>query len=263
MTSISQLYKKPETRGEIKVNKSFMVPIEKLFMEDGFNVRDLDYEHAASIGQAYRAGDHVPPLVVQVQPNGTMKIIDGHHRYQAIIGLIETGVEFPRVQCESFSGAEADQLSYMIKSSQGRNLSAVERGMAYKRLESHGFTRDEISTKVGRSRNDITHHIDIADLPDETRRQIKNGEVSASLAHELHNSGGAEAVTKAVNGAKANGKAKATRKDTSLWKPAIGKNVVGRLAEARIEKYDDGVSLHVSPEDWKYIEDAISKLGIN
>jgi len=261
MTTISQLYKKPETRGEIKVNKSFMVPIEKLFIEDGFNVRDLDYEHAASIGQAYRAGDHVPPLVVQVQPDGRMKIIDGHHRYHAIVSLIETGLEFPRVQCESFNGAEAEQLSYMIKSSQGRNLSAVERGMAYKRLESHGFTRDEISTKVGRSRADIIHHIDIADLPNETRQQIKAGEVSASLAHELHNTGGAEAVTKAVNGAKANGKAKATRKDTSLWKPSIGKSVVVRLAEARIEKSDDGVSLNVSHDDWQFIKDAISKLG--
>ena len=47
MTSISQVYKKPETRGEIRVKKSFMVPIEKLFMEDGFNNRKFDNENAA------------------------------------------------------------------------------------------------------------------------------------------------------------------------------------------------------------------------
>jgi len=68
-------------------------------------------------------------------------------------------------------------------------------------------------------------------------------------------------VTKAVNGAKANGKTKATRKDTALWKPAIGKSVVSKLAEARVEEYFDGVSLHVSLDDWQFIQDAILKLG--
>lgn len=265
MTTISRLYKNKDTRGEIAVNKTYMVPVESLFIEDGFNVRELDQDHVSSICESYKRGDYIPPIVVEPQEDGMMKIIDGHHRYSAVKKAILEGVEIKRLQCEGFTGDKADQLAYMIKSSQGRNLSPIERGMAYKRFESHGFTRDEIADKVCRSRADIDHHINIAELPQDVKNQVASGEISASLALELCNKAGSEAVTQAVEKAKADGKKKATKKHTSLWKPKMGKEIVSFFSgiEAQKSTVDDSVDIRLSEYQWEKIQEALAALSDN
>lgn len=261
MTTISRLYKNKETRGEIAVNKSYMVPLDKLYIENGFNIREIDLSHVESICESYCAGDYIPPIVVEPGENGMMKIVDGHHRYNAAMMAVGRGVEIKRLQCESFTGDKAEQWAFMIKSSQSRNLNPVERGGAYKRFESHGFTRDEIAAKVGRSRGDVDHHIAIAEMPEQVKEQVKSGEISASLALELYNKSGSEAVAVAVDKAKSEGSKRATKKHTSLWKPRIGKESVTRLMSAQVvEESDSDVTLKVSTADWQYIQDAIEMI---
>jgi ParB family chromosome partitioning protein len=184
-TSVGQAYKTQRADLDIKVNKTFMVPIEHLRIEDGFNVRDLDQEHIEAMTQSYQDGRMMPALVIRTTQDG-FKVIDGHHRLSAakIAGV-------KRLECKEFTGTEAEQIAYMVSSSQGRDLKPIERARAYRRMLRLGMTKDEIG--------------------DDVLQAIDNGEVSPTeVRKEMRKSGGEaqgkimEAVKKArVEGGKA------------------------------------------------------------
>ncbi len=259
MTTLSKLYANPETRGSIVVNKSYMVPPSQIYIEPGFNIRPLRREHIDQFKAAYLAGDYVPPLVVQVMPDGRLKMIEGNHRITSIWELIEEGHDFRRVACENFAGNIGDQIAYMTKSSQGLNLTAVERGTAYQRLQAFGLTNDEIALKVGRSVQDVVYHLNVVALPETVKDRIQAGEISPALALELERKGGVESVEQAIATAKEKGKAKATPADANLWKPAIGKDIVTRMGNYQFTPLEDGsVNVTFSALDWEFIKDAIA-----
>ncbi|MEN4520292.1 glycoside hydrolase family protein [Pantoea agglomerans] len=148
MSSLLSLYKAKEKNGtETTVKKTFLVPLAELYVEPGYNVREIDQEHVAEFCDAFIAGEFVPPLAVQVTEQG-IKIIDGHHRYYGAKMASEVGHEIPRLECKDFSGSEADRIAFMVTSSQGKALSPLERAAAYQRLLNQGWTPAEIAKKV-------------------------------------------------------------------------------------------------------------------
>lgn len=201
-TSVGQAYKNQAAELDIKVNKTFMVPVEHLMIEDGFNVRDLDQEHIQAMAASYTEGRMMPALVIRTTKEG-FKVIDGHHRLSA---AIIAGVQ--RLECKEFSGTEAEQIAYMISSSQGRNLKPVERAHAYRRLMNLGMTRDEVAKSVSRSRGDIDNHLLMLEAGDDVIQAIKDGEVAATEVHREMRKSGADAtgnIMKAVKKARESG----------------------------------------------------------
>lgn len=201
-TSVGQAYKTHGADLDIKVNKTFMVPVEHLMIEDGFNVRDLDQEHIQAMAQSYSEGKMMPALVIRTTKTG-FKVIDGHHRLSAakIAGV-------HRLECKEFTGTEAEQIAFMISSSQGRNLKPVERAHAYRRLIGLGMTRDEVAKAVSRSRADVDNHLLMLEAGDDVIAAIKSGEVAATEVQREMRKSGAEAQGKimaAVSKAKESG----------------------------------------------------------
>lgn len=189
-TSVGQAYKNQGSDLDIKVNKTFMVPVEHLITEDGFNVRDLDQDHISAMAQAYQDGKMMPALVIRTTQSG-FKVIDGHHRLSAakIAGV-------RRLECKEFAGSEAEQIAFMISSSQGRNLKPIERAHAYRRLIGFGMTKDEIAKQVMRSRADIDNHLLLLEAGDDVIDAIKSGEVAATEVQREMRKSGAEAQDK-------------------------------------------------------------------
>ncbi|AUR86204.1 hypothetical protein NVP1083O_58 [Vibrio phage 1.083.O._10N.286.52.B9] len=185
--TIGSSYSKNKESG-IKATKTYNVPRDLLFVEAGFNVRDIDPEHVASIRSAYELGEYIPPLLVKDNGDGKFKVIDGHHRYYAGEGLIE------RFECKDFIGSDADQVAMMITSSQGRQLSTTERAKAYLRLHRHGFTYDEIAKKCGRSRADVNNHMNLATAPQEVFDHVQSGKISMNEANQIVSKKGDSAV---------------------------------------------------------------------
>lgn len=173
-TTVGQAYAKQGKELGIAVNKTFMVPIEHIFAESGFNVRDLDQEHIQSIADAYESGKMLPAIVVDTTSTG-FKIIDGHHRFEAakIAGV-------SRLECKQFVGSESEKIAFMVSSSQGRNLKPVERAMAYSRMTNLGMTKDEICKAVCRSPSDYDNHMLLLTAGDDVVEAVKSGEVKAS-----------------------------------------------------------------------------------
>jgi ParB family chromosome partitioning protein len=206
MASIGTVYSKQGKELDIKVNKTFLVPLEHIFIEEGFNIRELDSEHIDSISAAYSDGLPVPAIVVQTVGN-RFKVVDGAHRYTAalIAGVV-------RLECKEFSGNSQDMVALMVTSSQGRNLTPLERAKAYIRLKNFGMTADEIAIKVNRSRVDIDNHLILLSAPEDVKAAVKRGEMAYTMVvtQMRSKSGkGEEKLSKAVATAKKTGAKKA------------------------------------------------------
>lgn len=184
-TNLTQAYNK-EKDLDIKVNKTFFVPPKEIYIEEGFNVRDLDQDHIDSIAATYGRGDYVPALVVKATDKG-FKVIDGHHRYKAAVQA-----DVLRVECKDFKGNEADQVAFMITSSQGRNLAPMERALAYQRLTAQGWSEKEISEKVGRGLKNVKDHLMLLDASPQVQQAVKSGQLGFAAAVEELNRNGLE-----------------------------------------------------------------------
>jgi len=231
MSSLSLYYKGKEKNGtDTTVRKTFLVPLSELYVEPGYNVRDIDQQHVEEFRDAFIAGEFVPPLAVQVTGD-RVKIIDGHHRYHGALMATKAGHEIPRLECKDFTGTEADRIAFMVTSSQGKPLTALERAAAYQRLSNQGWSVSEIASKVKRSVADVDHHLQLLTCGDELITMVKTGEVAATTAVALAREHGANAgaiATEQMGKAKAAGKKKLSR---SAAIPLFSAAKARRLAE--------------------------------
>lgn len=244
-SNLTQAYNK-EKDLDIKVNKTFFVPPSNIFIEEGFNVRELDQDHIDSIAESYKRGVYVPAVVVKATADG-FKVIDGHHRYKAAIQA-----EVLRVECKDFKGSDADQIAFMITSSQGRNLAPMERALAYQRLVAQGWSEKEISEKVGRGLKNVKDHLMLLDASPQIQNAVKSGHLGfAAAVEELNRNGleGQEKIEQALeqaDGGKVtrttlqSGLTKAEYKEVMELLNSIGEEFLPeRLIELR-EKYNNG-----------------------
>ena len=212
MTSLGKIYSDKETRGGIVVNKGYQVPVDQLYLEPGYNIREADEQHVEYFAQCWESGQPIPALTVIPDAGGKrIKILDGQHRYLGALRAIERGVPIARIECKDFTGDEADKIAFMVSSSQGKQLDPLERAKAYVRLKGFGWTNEEIAKKVGRSVSDVQMHLSLGDVPDAIKQRINAGQISYANAVAVAREHGDDAVNvidAAVEEAKAQGKDK-------------------------------------------------------
>ncbi|OVZ98966.1 hypothetical protein CBW53_02880 [Yersinia frederiksenii] len=221
-----------QTGSGITTTKAYLVPYDELYIEDGYNIRDeIDDNQVEEIAQAYKDGEYVPPLVVEVMPDNRKKIIDGHHRYLAAGLAIERGLALLRLPCTDAPESEADKIVLMMKSSQGKNITALERAKGFVKLKKLGWTNEEIAQKFKRSISDIVLMFDLAECPDEIKVMVKDNTISYANAVELVRKHGVNAIEEAqsaLNIAKEAGKKKITK---SQLQPQYSAKKSRRLVE--------------------------------
>ncbi|QZB86658.1 DNA binding protein [Salmonella phage seszw] len=238
MKTLSKIYSDKETRNGIAVNKTYLVPVEQIYLEPGYNIREADEQHVEYFAQCWEG----------------IRILDGQHRYLGALRAIERGAPIVRIECKDFTGDEADKIAFMVSSSQGKQLDPFERAKAYTRLKGFGWTNEEIAKKVGRSVSDVQMHLSRGDVPAEVKARISAGQISYTNAVAVtreHGDDAVKVIDEAVEEAKAQGKDKVTAKvlKSKKIKP------VDRLIE--LLKPADHVILpagHVVAEDEEFIQ---------
>lgn len=263
MSSLSLLYKSKDKNGtETTVKKTFLVPLSELYVEPGFNVRDIDQAHVEEFRDAFIDGEYLPPLAVQVTEQG-VKIIDGHHRYYGAKLATEAGHEIPRLECKDFVGSEADRIAFMVTSSQGKPLAPLERAAAYQRLSNQGWESAEIAKKVKRSVADVEHHLALLEVGDGLLAMVKSGEVAPTTAVALSREHGVNASSVAAGQmvkAKAAGKTKLTRSDAiPLFSAVKARRLVELLCDSKITSVIDGKYLSITNDACEEIERIIAE----
>lgn len=255
MKTLSKIYSDKETRNGIAVNKTYLVPVEQIYLEPGYNIREANEQHVEYFAQCWESGQPIPALTVIPDADGKrIKILDGQHRYLGALRAIERGVPIARIECKDFTGDEADKIAFMVSSSQGKQLDPLERAKAYVRLKGFGWTNEEIAKKVGRSVSDVQMHLSLGDVPDAIKQCINAGQISYANAVAVAREHGDDAVNvidAAVEEAKAQGKDKVTAKTLKAKKV----KPIDRLIE--LLKPADHVIIpagHVVAEDEEFIQ---------
>ena len=220
INSLKTLNKQSE---QVSKTDLFLVEPHLLEEEAGFNVRGEfcdDYfnkpdvvEHIRRIADAYKRGDYVPPIIVQVR-EGRIIVRDGMHRRRALMLAITEGAEIKKVQVLEHKGDEAQQAILIATSNSGRPLTVLERAVIYGRLQGWGWAPAEIANKVGKTSVHVSQLLGLLDLPLAIKKMIQDETVSATYAAELYAKHGAAAIEmlqqvkdKATNGKKITAKA--------------------------------------------------------
>ncbi|HFT7668124.1 TPA: ParB/RepB/Spo0J family partition protein [Serratia marcescens] len=231
MATLSQRYAARESIGsDISTRKTFMVPLNEIYAEDGYNVRELNQAHVEEFRDAFIAGEYIPPLAVEVTEQG-VKVIDGHHRFHGALLASEAGHEVARLECKDFVGTEADKIAFMVTSSQGLALTPIERGAAYQRLVNQGWTNAEIAKKVKRSESDILQHLQLQECSPYIKSLVRAGSINYALAIQINREHGVYAdreVARLMKKAEGAGKTKITK---SVAQPQFSAKKARRLLE--------------------------------
>ena len=90
MKTLSKIYSDKETRNGIAVNKTYLVPVEQIYLEPGYNIREADEQHVEYFAQCWESGQPLPALTVIPDEKG-IRILDGQHRYLGALRAIERG----------------------------------------------------------------------------------------------------------------------------------------------------------------------------
>lgn len=167
----------------------------ELFIEDGFNVREIDENHVIGMAMALKNGQQLPPIevkLVEVLDTNTgekslkVKVIDGHHRTMAYLYAKDKfDVTFDKVPVLVFEGSDRDELIKMVVSTQNRKLTIVERAFAYARMDKQGMKKMEIAEAVNDTPSNVGSLIRLSTAPQALLDMITNKEIAISNVFAL------------------------------------------------------------------------------
>ena len=143
---------------------------------------DFDEESLRELADSISVHGVIQPLLVRPIADGAYQLVAGERRWRAsrMAGLSEVPVII-----REMTDSEMMQIS-MIENLQRANLTPVEEALGYKTLvDEYGFTQEEISKSVGKSRPVIANALRLLHLPQEVLDMLSNGEISTGHARAL------------------------------------------------------------------------------
>lgn len=194
---------KKHNEDAVKKTDLFQLDPRTIVEEPGFNVRDTfdpDYwnrpetiAHVRGFAESYKAGRHVPPMVVRVK-NGIPLLRAGAHRLRGLMLAIEEGAKIDFVPVFESKGDEIDETILIAKENGGQSLSALSLAVIYGRLDGWGWDKARIGSEFGKTGEHVRQTLKLLELPVAMKKLIADGTVSASYAVELYEEHGDKAV---------------------------------------------------------------------
>ena len=122
------------------------------------------------------------PLLVRPLLSGGYQIVAGERRWRA---SRMAGLTTVPALIKELTDSEVMQIA-LIENLQREDLKPLEEAQGYQALmEEFGFTQDEISKTVGKSRPAVTNALRLLNLPEDVRSMLERGEMTAGHARKL------------------------------------------------------------------------------
>jgi ParB/RepB/Spo0J family partition protein len=207
---------------------TFKVDPRVIEIQPGFN-RPISREHVEQLKTSIRNGATLPPIFVRVEP-GRIIMVDGEHRWIAVMELIADGMEIPFMSAIQFRGSDADAIAHLLTSAQGQAISPLDQGIQYLKLVRLHWDVKMIAARTGKSTTHIENCLTLAEANTDVQQAVRNGEVASSLAVDLVKEHGPEAgkvIQTELVKAKDSGKTKVTR--ASVQGRAVPRKLVDRV----------------------------------
>lgn len=199
MTTFVSLKAAAETKaGGVAKQTSFRVDPRIVEVEPGFN-RPIDRANIDQFKIAIKGGAVIPDIFVRVD-NGRIIMVDGEHRLIAVKELIDEGLEIDSMSATQFRGNDADRITHLLTSAQGKGLLPLEAGLQYKKLINLGWSNQKIHERTGMSVQHIAGCVELAESNSDVHAAIRSGDISSTEARKVvkeHGSKAGEVIAKA------------------------------------------------------------------
>ena len=164
-------------KNDVMIIKTSLIEPRKDQPRKNFNREQLQ-ELAASISEH----GIIQPIIVVKGENGYYNIIAGERRWRAckIAGI----TEIPAI-VRDYSKEQIDEIS-LVENLQREDLNPIEEALGYRTLmDRYGFTQEQVSEKVGKSRSNTANMLRLLSLETEIKDELVSGRLSMGHARAL------------------------------------------------------------------------------
>ena len=143
--------------------------------------KTFNQEALAELAESIKAYGVFQPIIVKKSIKG-YDLIAGERRVKA---SRLAGLETIPAIIKDFSDELMREIA-LLENLQRENLTAIELAWAYKGIiDSLHITQEELATKIGKSRSNVTNTLGLLRLPDKVQNMILEGKLSMGHAREL------------------------------------------------------------------------------
>lgn len=255
----------------------------KIKIKDGWNSREANdpanANHVAELAASIKEIGVKRPLVCFSEGDDIF-VTDGHCRLQAVMHLIEEGVEIKTVPCmnEERYANEADRVFSQIVHNAGKPLTSLEQAKVFKRLVDLGWPQKDIAAKAGITGGRVSQLLELNTLPVILQKYIIEGKASANLVlqtYKKHKQNIDETIIElngAVKVAEESGRRRALPRDTGSenaqatgsanprgqsLKSYLKELVAQAYAEERVDDSETIVTISFTEADWAELMEKI------
>jgi len=158
------------------------IPLEKVVPNPGQPRKHFSESEIQELSDSIKEYGVLQPIMVHPAADGKYAIIAGERRWQAAkkAGILSISAIIKEME-------ESDILAVsIIENIQRQDLSPLEEAMAYNQLmKMHGYTQDQLSKKLCKSRSHIANLLRLLNLPQEVQDMIGDRRLSAGHAKLL------------------------------------------------------------------------------
>ena len=143
---------------------------------------DFDDKALSELAESIALHGVLQPLLVRPLVYGGYQIVAGERRYRAsrMAGLTEVPVVI-----RELDDKETMELA-LIENLQRENLTPIEEAKGYKTLmDTYGFTQEQVSSSVGKSRSAVANSLRLLNLPEEIIELLSQGKITGGHARAL------------------------------------------------------------------------------
>ena len=144
--------------------------------------KQFDEAALAELSESILKHGVLQPLLVRPMLDGSYQLVAGERRWRAsrLAGLTEVPVVI-----RELTDAQVAELA-LVENVQREDLNPLEEANGYKELsEKYGYTQEEISEIVGRSRSAVANALRLLALPEEIQDMVMKGDLSAGHAKAI------------------------------------------------------------------------------
>ncbi|MDX2290372.1 MAG: ParB/RepB/Spo0J family partition protein [Hyphomicrobiaceae bacterium] len=150
------------------------------------------------LAESIRAKGIIQPIIVRPDPRGgpgTYEIVAGERRWRA--AQIAQLTQVP-VVIRDLSDKEVLEVA-LIENVQRADLNAIEEALGYRELtERFGYSQEQISDIIGKSRSHVANTLRLLRLPDAVQALVQMGQLTAGHARALIGRGDAELLAERI-----------------------------------------------------------------
>ncbi|MBY7649075.1 MAG: chromosome partitioning protein ParB [Candidatus Liberibacter europaeus] len=147
------------------------------------NPRDsFDLEELQELSDSIRRHGIVQPVIVRSVDNGLYEIVAGERRFRA--AKIASLSEIP-VIIRDMDEKSSLEIA-IVENVQRKDLNPLEEALGYEKLISeYGYTQNDLSSIIGKSRSHISNILRLLKLPNSVKEMILSGDLSLGHARAL------------------------------------------------------------------------------